>query len=102
VIVAIDFANWLPTNVTISSITSVTVANYYPNLPGDPAYITTSGPPSTGTAPISEGGSGVANAAVLQKLIGAAAGTARVTATITTSDGQTLIGWAHQSVGVPA
>jgi hypothetical protein len=52
-------------------------------------------------SPIAVGGSGIANAAVLQQWQGVAPGVARIEATITTSDGQTLIGWSHQPVSQP-
>jgi hypothetical protein len=96
---AIDFAKWLPSGVTIASIVSVTATNSYPG--GGSSYVTLSGAAKIGTAPMAIGGSGVANAAVLQQWLGVAPGVARIAATITTSDGQTLIGWSHQPVGQP-
>jgi hypothetical protein len=96
---ALDFAKWLPSGVTITSIVSVAATNSYPG--GGSSYLTLSGAARIGTAPIAVGGSGVANAAVLQRWQGVAPGVARIAATITTSDGQTLIGWSHQPVGQP-
>lgn len=96
---SVDFSKWLPSGTTIASIVSVTVANYYPE--GGSNYIELDGVPVIGTVPASLGGSGVANAAVLQQWTGLAPGIARVTATILTSDDQTLIGWVHQPVQDP-
>jgi hypothetical protein len=96
---AIDFAAWLPAGVSIASITSFVATNYFPNTGS--AFVETQGSPSVGTVPVSEGGSGVTDVAVLQQWTGLAPGVARLTATITTSDGQTLIGWAHQQVQTP-
>lgn len=98
---AIDFANWLSPGATIASVSSVAAANYFPLTTGS-AYVNLTGSATIGTVPTSEGGSGIANTAVLQQWIGANVGTARITVTITTSDGQTLIGWAHQPVGQPS
>jgi Concanavalin A-like lectin/glucanases superfamily len=96
---AIDFAKWLPSGVTIASIISVTATNHYPG--GGSSYATVYGLARIGTAPVAAGGSGIANAAVLQQWQGVAPGVARIEATITTSDGQTLIGWSHQPVSQP-
>ncbi|HEV2550801.1 MAG TPA: hypothetical protein VGU20_26045 [Stellaceae bacterium] len=96
---ALDFVNWLTPGATLASITSVVITNYSPT--GGAAFVTASGSPQIGTAPAALGGSGTANTAVLQKLTGVNPGTARITITVVTSDGQTLIGWAHQPVGQP-
>lgn len=96
---AIDFSNWLESGVTIASIVSVAASNYLPSTGS--AFLTLTGSPQIGSVPVAEGGSGIANTAVLQQWTGINPGTARITITITTSDGQTLIGWAHQSVGQP-
>lgn len=96
---SVDFSKWLPPGTTIASVVSVTVANYY--SAGGSAYIALNGPAAIGTVPVSLGGSGIVNAAVLQQWTGLLPGTARVTATIMTSDGQELIGWVHQPVGQP-
>lgn len=96
---AIDFGAWLDAGVSIASVVSVSVANYLPATGS--AFITLTGSPLIGTVSTSEGGSGISNAAVLQQWVGANPGTARITITVTTSDGQTLIGWAHQPVGTP-
>lgn len=95
----IDFDQWLAPGEIIASISSIAVANYQP--PSGAAYVTLTGGFQIGTVPVSEGGSGVANAAVLQQWTGAAPGTARITATVVTSAGQTLTAWAHQPVGTP-
>jgi hypothetical protein len=97
---AIDFAKWLNPGVTIVSITSFIATNQSPS--GGSAYVTASGAAQIGTAQPGVGGSGVASAAVLQLIVGVAVGIARLTATIVTSDGQTLIGWVHQEVRQPA
>lgn len=100
---AIDFAKWLASGVTIASITSLTVTNYAPAglTPPASACATLVGSPSIGSAPVALGGSGNANTAVLQQWTGATSGVIRATATIRTSDNQTLIGWVHQSIGSP-
>ena len=97
---AIDFSVWLQPGATITSIVSVTAVNYYPSAEGN-SYLTLVGTPQIGTAAQSAGGSGTLNTAVLQQWAGIGAGTARITVTVETSDGQTLIGWAHQPVGQP-
>lgn len=97
---AIDFSAWLPGGTTIASIVSVTAANYNARS-GAPASVDLVGIAQIGAASMSEGGSGVADAAVLQQWTGLYPGVARITVAITTSDGQTLIGWAHQAVGQP-
>lgn len=101
---AIDFDRWLPAGVSITSIVSITVANYQP-IPGRQGstlpYLSLSGSAQIGTAPVAQGGSGVFRHAILQKWTGLEPGIARVTAKITTSDGQTLSGWVHQPVQVP-
>lgn len=99
VMLAIDFARWLQSGETITSISGVTLVNYDPA--GGTAYLTAVGSPGVGTAPLSMGGSGTVNAAVLQAVQGANDGVARMTATITTSLGNVYVGWAHQSVGTP-
>jgi hypothetical protein len=93
----IDFDQWLAPGETIASVISVAVQNYYPS--GGAAYVTLTGPAQIGTVPVSEGGSGVTGAAVLQQWTGANAGTARIQITVLTSAGQTLSPWAHQPVG---
>jgi hypothetical protein len=95
----IDFNKWLAPGETISSIVSVTEANYLP--PGGSAYVTLTGSAQIGTVPVAAGGSGVTNAAVLQQWTGANPGTARITATVITSAGQELIDWTHQPVDTP-
>jgi hypothetical protein len=97
---SIDFGNWLDAGVTIASIVSVIASNFFPSASGS-AYVNLTGSAAIGTVPTSGGGSGVTNAAILQQWTGANPGTARITITIITSDGQTLIGWAHQPVGSP-
>ncbi|MGC2393841.1 MAG: LamG-like jellyroll fold domain-containing protein [Methylovirgula sp.] len=96
---AIDFAAWIPSGVSIASISSVVASNYYPA--GGAAYVTLVGSARIGTSPISIGGSGVGNAAILQQWMGVNSGIARITVTVVTSDGQILVGWAHQKVGQP-
>lgn len=96
---AIDFSRWLAPSVTIASVVSVSVVNYFPI--GGSTYVSLVGSPTIGTAPTIVGGSGVTNMAVLQQWQGIGPGTIRVIATILTSDGQTLSGWAHQVVSAP-
>lgn len=96
----LDFGLWLNPGVTIEPMTlSVTVMNYSPA--GGSSYVSLVGDPQLGTIPQSRGGSGIKNASVLQQWHGLAVGIARITFTVQTTDGETLIGWAHQSVGIP-
>lgn len=95
----IDFNQWLAAGETLASVTSVTPANYLPDTGN--AFVTTTGAARIGTVPTTQGGSGVANAAVLQQWTGAAPGIARITAIVVTSAGQTLTAWAHQEVQTP-
>jgi hypothetical protein len=99
-VVTLDFGDWLsPTGITIASVVSVTATNYFP--PGGSAYVSLEGSAQIGTAPTAAVGSGVTNAAILQQFNALAAGEARITAEFTTSDGQTLIGWAHVKISTP-
>jgi len=93
-ICAIDFAKWLSPGVTITSIVSFTA------VPS--SIVTPVGLPVIGIASSYIGGSGVPGMAVIQIWKALAAGTALFTATIITSDGQTLSGWAHGTVQTPA
>jgi hypothetical protein len=90
-----DFSNWLdPSEVLTSAAVSTT--NYVPGA-GAP-IVTTVAAPSIGAVPVALGGSGRANASVIQQWRGARVGTARVTFTVKTGAGQTLIAWGHQRV----
>jgi hypothetical protein len=96
----LDFGLWLNPGVTIDPDTlAVAVVNYSPSS-GSP-YVSLVGDPQLGTIPQSRGGSGIKNASVLQQWQGLGAGISRITFTVQTSDGETLIGWTHQPVGVP-
>jgi hypothetical protein len=97
----IDFAQWLDlvAGEVVSSVLSVVATNYSPL--GGIAYVTIAGSAAVGTVPIAIGGSGVTNASVLQQWTGVAPGVARITMTVLTSAGQTLIAWGHQRVNVP-
>lgn len=96
---ALDFGRWLDTGVTVTSVVSVVAANYLP--PTGSAFVQTVGSSQIGTISVAEGGTGTASAGVLQQWQGLNVGVARVTIAVQTSDGQTLIAWAHQSVGTP-
>lgn len=96
---AMDFAKWLAPGVSIASVTSFTATN----IPvGGAPCVTPTGPANIGTAPPSLGGSGSKNTAVLQQWRGMVAGSVLFNCTIVTSDGQTLIGWAHGTVQAPS
>lgn len=95
----IDFNPWLAPGTSIASISSVTATNYLPS--GGSPYVTLVGSAQIGTVPVSEGGSGVSGAAVLQQWSGASPGASRIDITIITSDGQELNAWGHQVVGQP-
>jgi hypothetical protein len=97
---AVDFAAWLPPGVTIAAIVSVVISNDQP--PTGSPFATPVGGASIGTAAVAQGGSGITNAAVLQQWQGLLPGVIRITATIRTSDNQTLIGWVHQVIGQPS
>lgn len=94
----IDFSPWLA-GATINSIVSVVATNYLP-ASGSP-FAALVGSPAIGTIPVSKGGSGNSNTSVLQQWQGLASGIIRITITVVTSDGQTLIGWVHQPVQDP-
>jgi hypothetical protein len=94
-----DFYRWLQPGESIASVVSVQVSNSLPA--GGSPYVMTVGAPAVGTAASNIGGSGQAGMAILQQWEGLAPGTVLVEITFTTSDGQTLSGWAHQPVIVP-
>ena len=96
----LDFGLWLNPGVTIDPSTlSVSVVNYSPS--GGSPYVALEGSAQLGTIPQKRGGSGIPNASVLQQWHGLAVGIARIVFTVQTSDGEVLIGWSHQPVGVP-
>lgn len=92
-----DLAPWLPTGVTIVSISSVSCAVYQGTDAGAASRIV--GSPSLAASP----STGAANSAVLFQVGNSpiAGVTYRLQATIITSDGQTLNPWAHQACSAP-
>jgi hypothetical protein len=92
-----DLAPWLPTGVTISSISSVSCAVYQGVDAGAASRIV--GSPSVVASPST---SAAASAVLFKVGNNPIAGvTYRLQATIVTSDGQTLNPWAHQACQAP-
>jgi hypothetical protein len=92
-VIALDFFNW--TGAANINSASATVAN----VPaGGSAVLTISGSCSSGEIPIAEGGTGQAGSGIMTTVVANAVGIARLTVTVLTTDGQTLIGYVHVPV----
>ena len=92
--IALDFGQFLPSGVVLTGTPTVTLS-VVSGVDATPSS-RLSGLPKIGTVAPQQGGSGVANTAILQQLVGLLGGvTYLVTAYCTRSDGDIASGYCH-------